>query len=377
MRSHPYVGLGRAAFWKTAVGETPWQQIGGLAHAKSRLGVQDRIATAGSCFAQHISCHLRERRFNFMDVEPAPELLRPEHRKRFGYELYSARYGNIYTTAQLRQLVERAIGQFTPVELVWRDNERFYDPFRPSVEPNGFVSEVEALNAQTSHLFAVHKLFSKADVFIFTLGLTECWRSKQDGAVYPSCPGTQAGTFDPHRHEFVNLTVAEVISDLRGAVELLRIINPALRVILTVSPVPLVATASGKHVLTASTQSKAVLRAAAGQLADELPHVDYFPSYEMITAPCFGGAFFSDDKRSVTEEGVAFVMEAFFRDMCNAAPGEAAQHDAPTSREERRAMKKARREQAGRPAQDIKGQRRQKFLEQVLCDEKFLEWFAR
>ena len=39
--------------------------------------------------------------------------------------------------------------------------------------------------------------------------------------------------------------------------------NPKARLVLTVSPVPLAATASGSHVLPATIYSKSVLRAAA------------------------------------------------------------------------------------------------------------------
>ena len=80
-----------------------------------------------------------------------------------------------------------------------------------------------------------------------------------------------------------------------------------------VSPVPLTATATGRHALVATTHSKSVLRAAAGQLADELDHVDYFPSYEIVTGFPYRAAFYAPNLRTVTPDGVAFVMWHFFR----------------------------------------------------------------
>lgn len=367
MTAHPYIGLDESCYWKTAVAEVEPDKIRNLANPKVRLRREDRVATGGSCFAQHISRHLKIERFNFLDAEPAPETLRAEHRQKFGYELYSARYGNIYTSAQLRQLVARMVGQFEPKEPVWSTNGRFYDPFRPSIEPDGFETEVEALDSQRSHLYAVRKMFKKADVFVFTLGLTETWRSRQDGSAYPACPGTVAGSFDASRHEFVNLSMAEVVADLRVAFELVKVLNPRIRFLLTVSPVPLAATATGKHVLTATTYSKAVLRAAAGQLSDELPEVDYFPSYDIITSPVFGGSFFDDSKRTVTADGVDFVMRLFFREFCEGSSPDEMPSESTEPSDERLAKIQRKRER----------KRLKREMEDALCDEKALERYAR
>jgi hypothetical protein len=84
--------------------------------------------------------------------------------------------------------------------------------------------------------------------------------------------------------------------------------------LLTVSPVPLTATASGHHVLTATSYSKSVLRAIAGQMTAEFKFIDYFPSYEIITNPVFRGMFFGPNMRSVEQAGVDTVMRHFFAD---------------------------------------------------------------
>jgi hypothetical protein len=89
-------------------------------------------------------------------------------------------------------------------------------------------------------------------------------------------------------------------------------LNPAVRFLLTVSPVPLTATASSDHVLTATTYSKSVLRAVAGQLTQEHADIDYFPSYELIASHWSGGAFFDLNLRTVTSDGVEAAMRLFF-----------------------------------------------------------------
>src|SRR6185369_4771378 len=110
-------------------------------------------------------------------------------------------------------------------------------------------------------------------------------------------------------------TFSQIREHMDEAINLLRTHNPDIRILLTVSPVPLTATASGRHVLLATTHSKAVLRAVAGEIADGYNLVDYFPSYEMITGSPFRSNFFEENLRSITPSGVSFVMDSFFESM--------------------------------------------------------------
>ena len=165
---------------------------------------------------------------------------------------------------------------------------------------------------QRNHLDCVARMFETADVFVFTMGLTEAWISNADGAVFPLCPGTVAGTYDDRSYRFHNLSSAEVRADMERFLSELRAINPKVEVLLTVSPVPLMATATPQQVFVASSYSKSVLRAVAGELYDAYDFVEYFPSYEIITAPFMQGFFFEPDRREVSPHGVAHVMKSFF-----------------------------------------------------------------
>jgi hypothetical protein len=64
-------------------------------------------------------------------------------------------------------------------------------------------------------------------------------------------------------------------------------------------------------VVTATTYSKSVLRAAAGKLAALHPNVDYFPSYEIFALSPSFGQFLAEDLRDVNARGVAVAMRAF------------------------------------------------------------------
>ncbi|MGW3310968.1 GSCFA domain-containing protein [Streptomyces sp. NPDC001073] len=309
---HPYTRLPARSFWRTAVAEPDAMDIGELWTPKFAIGQDAPVVTAGSCFAAHIGRALLEEGMHWYDAEqPPPGLTRAEQAAR-GYRRFSFRTGNIYTAAALRQWVAWALDEEKPPEESWAEGGAFHDPYRPTVEPDGHASPEDLLRARDRTLVAVRTALTKADVLVFTLGLTEAWHDTVTGTVLPMCPGTVRGTFDPARHVLHNHTVAQVHRDLTDVLTLARGINSRLRMVLTVSPVPLTATATGRHALVATTHSKSVLRAAAGQSADESDDVDYFPSYEIITGFPYRAAFYEPNLRTVTPDGVAFVMRHFF-----------------------------------------------------------------
>jgi GSCFA family len=309
--SSPYDALPPQAFWRSAVVETAPKTLQDLYMPKFPIHATDAIATAGSCFAQHIGRVLRQTGMTVVDAEPAPAGMPDDVARRFGYGLFSARYGNIYTTRQFVQLLQDVHDMRLRPEAVWEKDGRYYDALRPAVEPLGLdtIAELQAL--RRNHLAGVHAAIRTCDVFVFTAGLTETWADRITGTVFPVAPGVMAGAFDAERHALLRLDYADVLGDLQEARHLLQAISPQVRMLLTVSPVPLTATATGGHVLAATTRSKAVLRAALGTFADLHADVDYVPSYEIITNPAARGQFFAPNLRSVTAEGVAAVMAVF------------------------------------------------------------------
>lgn len=317
MTRHPYQNLADSAFWKTAVTQTtasPETWID-LVQAEQRIPPEARIATAGSCFAQHVAAHLRRNTTNLLDCEPPPPGLAADQQHRFGYALYSARYGNVYTVRQLRQLVEEAAGLQQPAGHLWRRGDHWIDGLRPSVEPIGLESEQEVVAHRRFHLRCVAAMLEQLDWLVLTLGLTECWRHRPSGTVFPMAPGTQAGRFDPDLHELWISSHREAREDLlslRSTIESLRGGRP-FQLLLTVSPVPLTATASGRHVLSATLQAKATLLSVAQELAREQAGIHYFPSYEIIHHPNRRDSAFAANLRSIRPDAVAEVMQVFQR----------------------------------------------------------------
>ncbi|CAN7210284.1 GSCFA domain-containing protein [Rhizobium sp. LjRoot254] len=362
-KDNPYSSLPASRYWKSAVAERHVTELEDLYQPKFVLRPSDRITVAGSCFAQHVGRNLKAQGFDVLDKEPPPEFLSEDVARTFGYGIYSGRYGNIYTARQLVQLIKDSADGVTREEDFWWRGERVFDALRPNVEPDGLESVEEAVLHRRQHLSKVQALFGETDVMIFTLGLTEAWESVESGIAYPTCPGVIAGAFDQSKCRFVNYDFNAVLADMVEVRALLKAINPDMKLLLTVSPVPLTATASGRHVLVATTYSKSVLRAVCGSLSGMFDDVDYFPSYELIASPAARGFFYEPNLRSINRNGVALVMSQFLK----AHAAEGASISAPATAEAMEA--KAARASRRKAKEERRGD--------VVCEEELLEAFAR
>jgi hypothetical protein len=310
-QKNPYKNLPHYQFWRRAVGEVPMGEVDPIIHSSFSVSKTDKVATGGSCFAQHIARRLQQEGFNYYITEKGTGLTTEESLQR-NYGVFSARYGNIYTTRQLLQLFDRAYENFIPKETYWKINdERYADPFRPQIEPEGFSSLEMLKSSRDEHFKFVREMFENLDVFVFTFGLTEAWRNRCDGAIYPLAPGVVAGEMDPEKHEFVNFNLSEVVIDMQSFIDRLLKVNSQARLILTVSPVPLIATYEDRHVLVSNTYSKSVLRVAAEEICERNPVCEYFPSYEIIAGNYTKSEYYEEDLRSIKTRGVGHVMRLF------------------------------------------------------------------
>ncbi len=194
--------------------------------------------------------------------------------------------------------------------------ERRYDP--ANVFPHGDkwidftghgqAESREAMLEQRRAVIDYHRLAVEADAVFITLGLVETWFDRQTGD-YTNIPPW--GQFLGDRFEMRVTDYAENLQAMKALVSLLRKhCRPHLKIVVTVSPVPMNSTFSGEDVVVANTYSKAVLRAVAQDIARGDPAIDYFPSYEMATL-ADPKAVWEPDYRHVKVEYVAKIMQAF------------------------------------------------------------------
>ena len=296
--NNPYLELGDKSFWKKAVVETTPDSLGSIYSKKFNISKLDNIATAGSCFAQHVSRGLKKNGFRVINKEGSD---------------YSANYGNIYTVAQLLQLTKECIGESHIKDIAWERDGKYIDALRPGATTSPLTNRHEILEQRSTHLRVVKAVLQELDVFIFTLGLTEAWIRKEDETVFPSAPGVIAGVYEPNKYEFKNYDFNSIVLDFEEFINRMTALRQgkSFKIILTVSPVPLTATASKEHVLVANTYSKSTLRAVAAYFSQR-DYIDYFPSYEIVTNPRYSMSSYDSNLRTVKQVTVDNVMKYFF-----------------------------------------------------------------
>lgn len=262
------------------------------------------VVSAGSCFASEIAYALQREGLNYIVTEhnSAGKVTAGAGANILSDS--SANWGDIFNTPSFRQLLESSFGLRRLPRIVWQLGNHFLDPFRDGVK-FASISEYEA--NYDRHIAAARAAFEQAEVFIITLGLNEVWYFKMDNSVFSRSPWRIAPSFVEHK----TLSVAENVAELQLMLDVLRANNPRVKVIVTVSPVPLHATFLHEtyHVVEANLHSKSVLRVAAQEFVEKNSDVYYFPSFELVTYG-FENPW-SEDQRHVDPQAVQRIMKMF------------------------------------------------------------------
>lgn len=264
------------------------------------------IGSAGSCFAARIAHQLQHWNYNYvLEEDDLPEGFPIEQLPKTSYRAASARCGTLFNVPSMRQMVERAFGEWAPDKLFTRgDTGQILDPFRRNSRPADIV-EYEA--DHEAHNAALRRALVKCEVFVLTLGLTEAWYFAHSGAFTSIAPWK----IDPILLRRKDLSVDENVAELERLFEVYRRHRPDIKLIISVSPVPLNKTfSSHNHVVVANCRSKSVLRVAAEEFVQRhRESAFYFPSYEMVTQGTRDP--WEPDMRHVSSEALGRVMQLF------------------------------------------------------------------
>ena len=175
--------------------------------------------------------------------------------------------------------------------------------------PPASLDEIKARRAVWNKVTANLR---NADVVTITLGLIEVWRDKQLDLICNTTPDGYVHRSNPGRFSFEILDYNDNLENLEKIHQLMaKYGKDGWRLVVTVSPVPLLRTFTNKDIIQANTYSKSVLRAAAEAFADRHDNVDYFPSYEIVMNSK-KKITWTDDKRHIHGKFTQKIMEQFF-----------------------------------------------------------------
>ncbi len=290
--AHPLTASARLAAGLALANVTP----------KFELRSSDVFFCIGSCFARNIEEHLMYRgirvdskRIAFGDAATRPNA-----------------FVNKFTPGSiLNELRWSLAGETYPRDSIVEDDGAWRDlQLAPWSSALPFDHAVERRQTVQRYFARIRN----ADVVIVTLGLVETWFDLQASVTLNTAPSFWMSRRFPGRFRLivtdyaanlaaVNAVIALVTSHAAGGV----------RIILTVSPVPMSQTFTADDILVANTYSKSTLRAVASDAARGHDHVQYYPAYDTITASNRSLAFNPIDNAHVTDAAVASVTSHFLQ----------------------------------------------------------------
>jgi len=273
---------------------------------KFKLRSDDKFFAIGSCFARGIESSLIKHNVAVESAAPEFAKLQPANKEVSGLG-FTNKYNTYSILNELRWALDPDV-EFPRESIVPLTKTTWYDPHtNPTLE---FADLKETLRRRVL-MQAVTKRIEGCRAVILTLGLAEVWRDVIADVFVNRTPIPSLFKTDPERYEFHLTSFAENWANLEAIHELLSHYgHPDIRIIVTVSPVPLMNTFSTMDIVTANTWGKSLLRAAAQEWAAAHSNVDYFPSYEIVQNSD-RAAVWETDLRHVKGAAAQHVMNLF------------------------------------------------------------------
>jgi hypothetical protein len=243
-----------------------------------KISYQSRGLFMGSCFADDIGERMQRLKF--------PVLINP----------FGTLFNPASISANLMTLISGEL--FTESDLYFHDGMWFsFSHYTGFAHPDRH----ECLDLINRALTGAASWLQQCSFLVITFGTAWTYTYKETGKLVANCHKLPAACFsrdllDPDR-------IGDMYGSLFGA---LRRINPAMRVIFTVSPVR-----HWKDGAVNNQVSKSVLLLSIHELLKKHDNIVYFPAYEIFMDELRDYRFYAGDMFHPSEQGVAYVWERF------------------------------------------------------------------
>ncbi len=247
----------------------------------------------GTCFAEEFSNYLKNKT-NYKIFE----------QNRFNFQ---ANWGRVYTVKNMRQLVDYSFNENYKI-FTKEGMDGFFDPLR-DYTCGSYSSEKELVDKIKTHRNISKKILSESEFLFLTLGQTEGWIDKYENFLWGATPTKMINFYEnKSNYELKNFTYDEINDDLNYVIENLKKNNKALKIILTLSPVPSSATFFKKNAILSSSEGKAKLRIAIKNVENNFEDVKYFPSFENVI---YDNKNYNSDNRHVKLKKIFQIFNFF------------------------------------------------------------------
>lgn len=235
-----------------------------------------RIASLGSCFASTMGQKLYELKFNILNNP----------------------FGTLFNPLSISSLIRDALQDRINEDRIIRVQELYISLDMHSQVYAGTKEKLmEGIKTRQEKLRAYLK---DQSLLIITLGSAFVYKWKEDGRTVGNCHKLPSSEF-----EKILLDPTEIEQALKDLIVELKIYNPGLKVILTLSPVRHI-----KDGIAENQLSKSILRVVCSRIAMD-PMVDYFPAYEIMMDDLRDYRFYKEDMIHPTAQAEEYIFQKF------------------------------------------------------------------
>jgi hypothetical protein len=242
-----------------------------------RIGYSDRMVFMGSCFSAHIGGWLDTLRF-ISSANPT---------------------GIIYNPVSIVKHINYAFGSVSldKTQVQKSADQMVHCDFHSTFN---HLDANECSNGISSALVNLREALSKAHVLFLTFGTAIAFERIDDGMVVNNCHKLPGTDFQKRM-----LGEQEMTREVQSALQLIRLANPEVKVVLTVSPIRHL-----RHGAMENQRSKARLIRLCEMLCEEDSLCTYLPIYEFVMDELRDYRFYRhDDLIHLNELGLEMIRE--------------------------------------------------------------------
>lgn len=249
-----------------------------LPPAPFQIGLKDAVFTTGSCFSDNIGLLFNTHKFR-VSINP---------------------FGTTYNPISIHKALLYAIRNEVPPKDTYGDlnDTHFNYDFHSSLSTldRGLLEKNIERTIQLAHEF-----LKSTKVLLITYGTSWVFERNDTHEIVSNCHKMPASNFTRSL-----LTQKRILESFELLHKELKELNPALKIILTVSPVRHI-----KDTLELNAVSKSILRLTCHTLSELYSEVAYFPAYEIVLDDLRDYRFYDRDLLHPSPEAIQYIWDLF------------------------------------------------------------------
>ncbi|WP_317900085.1 GSCFA domain-containing protein [Aurantibacillus circumpalustris] len=239
---------------------------------------KDTILLMGSCFAENIGTQLINSKFRTC-VNPN---------------------GILFNPTSIYNCIEAAVHKSATDESFILERNGLYYSY---MHHGSFSSENknQLLGKLNESVNSTHDFIKKTNVLIITFGSAFVYHHKTLNETVANCHKQASSNFEKRL-----LEVDEIVKTYVSLISEVKVLNPEIKIIFTVSPVKYL-----KEGVEENNLSKATLILSINKLVKENANCFYFPAYELVNDDLRDYRFYKEDLAHPNQQAVDYIWQKF------------------------------------------------------------------